>query len=58
MTSVFLVGFFFALYWSYLLVVKAYEGENSVQRFAGGDSANGGAGLRAPAAGANFGGGG
>ena len=35
LTTFFLVGFVFAAYWSYLLVNKALEDENSVQRFAG-----------------------
>ena len=35
LTAVFLIGFVFACYWSYLVVVKATEDENSVTRFAG-----------------------
>ena len=35
LTAVFLIGFIFAQYWSYLLVMKSMEDQNSVQRFAG-----------------------
>ena len=34
LTTVFIIGFIWAQYWSYLLVMKSLEGQNSVQRFA------------------------
>ena len=37
LTAVFLIGFFWAQYWSYLLVMKSIEGVNTVQRFAEND---------------------
>ena len=40
LTTLFLIGWLFAAYWSYLLVTKAMETENQVQRFAGPKSVN------------------
>ena len=34
LTTFFLIGFLFAQYWSYLIVTKSMEDQNSVNRFA------------------------
>ena len=34
LTTFFLIGFIFAQYWSYLIVTKSMEDQNSVNRFA------------------------
>ncbi len=44
MTAVFLIGFVFACYWSYLIIMKAREDQAQVQRFAGEGGMNRGMG--------------
>ena len=42
LTAPFLIGFFLAIFWSYLVVIKSWDTENQVNRYVGQSDNNAG----------------